>query len=63
MNTIDMTLNLTREQRDAWALIRPIIRPHIRKLYRVYWDATPEKQEALVAANKIFGAVMDWVGE
>ena len=63
MKTLDMTLDLTREQRDAWALIRPIIRPHIRKLYHVYRNATPEQQEALVAANKIFGAVMDWLGE
>ena len=58
-----MTLTLTKEQRDAWALIRPIIRPHIRKLSRVYLDATPEKQAELRAANKIFDAAMDWVGE
>ena len=58
-----MTLDLTREQRDAWALIRPIIRPHVRKLYRLYRDAPPDKQEALKAANPIFGAIMDWLGE
>ena len=63
MKTIDMTLVLTKEQRDAWALIRPIIRPHIRKLYRVYQNATPEKQAELRLHSPIFDAVMTWLGE
>ena len=58
-----MRLTLTTAQRNAWTTIKPVLLPYLRKIFRLYRNATPEQQAALRAHNPILDAVCDMLGE
>ena len=63
MIDIDLRLTLTAGQRTAWATIRPVIKPYLVKIFRLYRAATLDQRAALLAHNPILAAVVDMVGD
>lgn len=62
MIDIDLHLTLTTAQRNAWTTIRPVLRPYLVKIFRIYRAATPEQRAQLLAHNPVLAAVVDMLG-
>ena len=63
MISIDLRLSLTSAQRTAWATIGPILHGYLRKIFRVYRQATPEQRADLLAHNAVLAAIVDALDE
>ena len=63
MININLGITLTTAQRNAWNLIRPIIKTYLAKIFRVYREASDEKKAELRAHNPVPDAVLDMLGE
>lgn len=62
MITVDLRLTLTTAQRNAWVLVRPVIKAYLAKVFRIYRNATPEQKSILLAHNPVLAAVVDMLG-
>lgn len=60
---VDLRITLTTAQRNAWLLVRPILKAYLVKVFRLYRHATPEQQAVLRAHNPVLDAVLDMLGE
>jgi hypothetical protein len=63
MTSIDLGITLTTAQRNAWNLIRPILKTYLVKIFRIYRAASDEKKAELRAHNPVLDAVIDMLGE
>jgi hypothetical protein len=63
MITVDLTINLTTTQRNAWNLIRPLLKAYLIKIFRIYRNAPEEKKAELRLHNPVLDAVLDMLGE
>jgi hypothetical protein len=63
LTAVSLVVSLTTEQRDAWTIVRPLLRAYLRKCFRLYQAATPDQRTALLAHNPILAAVIDMLGD
>ncbi len=63
MINIDLRINLTSQQRNAWDTIRPILKAYLAKIFRVYRNAPDEKKAELRVHNPVLDAILDMLGE
>jgi hypothetical protein len=60
---IDLRVTLTTQERQAWQIVRPILKAYLTKIFRLYRHATPAQKEELLAHNPILAAVVEMVGD
>jgi hypothetical protein len=60
---IDLSISLTAQEIAAWNLIKPKIRAHMVKIFRIYNKATSEQKVLLRQHNNILDQVLDVLGE
>jgi hypothetical protein len=60
---IDLRVTLTAAQRNAWSVIRPVVKAYLAKVWRVYRACPDERKGELLAHNPILAAVVDMLGD
>jgi hypothetical protein len=55
---VDLTITLTQEQSDAWAVIKPVLAAYLIKIMRVYRVMPADKQAELRAHNSLLDQVL-----
>ena len=63
MTNIDLRITLTTAQRNAWLLIRPVVKTYLAKVFRIYRNANDGQKAELRAHNPVLDAVLDMLGE
>ena len=59
---IDLRINLTTAQRNAWTTIRPVVKTYLARIWRVYRACPDDRKAELLAHNPILAAVVDMLG-
>ena len=60
---VDLRITLTTAQRNAWDLVRPILKAYLARVWRYLKDLPPEKVAELRAKNVTLDRVFDLLGE
>jgi hypothetical protein len=60
---IDLTPNLTAQERQAWQVIRPKLKTYLTKIWRVYRRANDAQRQLLLEHNPILAALVEMTGD
>lgn len=63
MTQIDLRIDLTPTQLNAWAIIKPLLKAYLAKIFRIYRNAPDDKKDELRAHNPILNQILDALGE
>lgn len=59
---IDLSITLTGAQLTAWNTIKPVLKPYLAKIMKLWIAANPAQRQALRAHNAVLDAVLDMMG-